>query len=69
MYGERFDIPEPDESIFISWFGSGEVFRSQYVWRRGHGHLLLPPGHETYPIYYNQRSASITKRRALLQSR
>lgn len=28
MYGERFDIPAPDELIFISWFEGGEVFRS-----------------------------------------
>ncbi|MBP1969350.1 trehalose utilization protein [Virgibacillus natechei] len=28
MYGEHFDIPTPDELIFISWFEGGEVFRS-----------------------------------------
>ena len=28
MYGEFFDIPEPDELIFVSWFAGGEVFRS-----------------------------------------
>ena len=26
MYGERFDIPEPDESIFISWFEGARSF-------------------------------------------
>ncbi len=26
MYGERFDIPQPDELVFISWFEGGEVF-------------------------------------------
>ena len=28
MYGERFDIPAPDELVFLSWFQGGEVFRS-----------------------------------------
>ncbi len=54
MYGERFDIPTPDELVFISWFEGGEVFRSGCCWRRGHGRVFyFRPGHETYPIYYN----------------
>ena len=54
MYGERFDIPEPDELIFISWFQGGEVFRSGCAWQRGHGRVFyFRPGHETYPIFYN----------------
>ena len=35
MYGERFDIPNPDKVIFISWFAGGEVFRSGCTWQRG----------------------------------
>lgn len=55
MYGERFDIPEPDKLIFISWFEGGEVFRSGCVWERGNGRIFyFRPGHETYPIYYNK---------------
>lgn len=55
MYGERFDIPEPDELIFISWFEGGEVFRSGCCWTRGHGRIFyFRPGHETYPIYHNK---------------
>lgn len=54
MYGERFDIPTPDELVFISWFEGGEVFRSGCCWRRGHGRVFyFRPGHETLPIYYN----------------
>ena len=54
MYGERFDIPEPDQLIFISWFQGGEVFRSGCCWNRGHGRVFyFRPGHESYPIYYN----------------
>lgn len=52
MYGEFFDIPEPDELIFISWFEGGEVFRSGCTFRRGKGKIFyFRPGHETFPIY------------------
>jgi trehalose utilization protein len=54
MYGEHFDIPAPDELIFVSWFEGGEVFRSGCTWRRGQGKIFyFRPGHETYPTYYN----------------
>ncbi len=56
MYGERFDIPTPDKLIFISWFEGGEVFRSGCCWERGHGRIFyFSPGHETYPIFYNEQ--------------
>ncbi len=55
MYGERFDIPTPDQVIFLSWFEGGEVFRSGCTWQRGHGRIFyFRPGHETYPIFYNE---------------
>lgn len=55
MYGERFDIPEPDKLIFISWYAGGDVFRSGCVWERGHGRIFyFSPGHETLPIYHNK---------------
>ena len=54
MYGELFDIPAPDELVFVSWFQGGEVFRSGCVWTRGKGKVFyFRPGHETYPIYYD----------------
>ena len=54
MYGEHFNIPDPDELVFISWFEGGEVFRSGCVWKRGAGKVFyFRPGHETFPIYYN----------------
>lgn len=56
MYGERFDIPDPDKVIFISWFEGGEVFRSGCCWERGHGRIFyFRPGHETYPIYHHEQ--------------
>ncbi|MCD6415759.1 MAG: ThuA domain-containing protein [Planctomycetes bacterium] len=52
MYGEFFDIPQPDELVFISWFEGGEVFRSGVCYHRGAGKVFyFRPGHETFPIY------------------
>jgi trehalose utilization protein len=56
MYGEYFDIPRPDELVFISWFEGGEVFRSGCTFRRGKGKIFyFGPGHETFPIYHDAR--------------
>ncbi|GIN73247.1 trehalose utilization protein ThuA [Bacillus sp. J14TS2] len=55
MYGEHFDIPAPDELVFVSWFEGGEVFRSGCAYKRGNGKIFyFRPGHETYPTYYNK---------------
>ncbi|HPA06699.1 MAG TPA: ThuA domain-containing protein [Candidatus Hydrogenedentes bacterium] len=55
MYGEHFDIPQPDQLVFISWFEGGEVFRSGCCWHRGLGKVFyFRPGHETLPIYHNE---------------
>ncbi len=54
MYGEQFAVPEPLETVFISWFQGGEVFRSGLTWRRGAGNIFyFRPGHETYPTYHD----------------
>jgi len=55
MYGEPFDVPQPDELVFVSWFGGGEVFRSGLCYRRGRGRIFyFRPGHEENPSYHNQ---------------
>ncbi len=54
MYGEPFGVPVPHEQIFISWFEGGEVFRSGLTYLRGNGRIFyFSPGHETYPVYYD----------------
>lgn len=54
MYGEFFDIPKPDDEIFLGWFDSGHVFRSGVTFTRGMGKIFyFQPGHEEYPIYHN----------------
>ena len=53
MYGEWFDIPTPDDLVFISWFAGGEVFRSGCCWNRGMGKVFyFRPGHESNPTYH-----------------
>jgi trehalose utilization protein len=54
MYGEPFGVAEPLETVFISWFQGGEVFRSGVTYRRGAGSIFyFRPGHETYPTYHD----------------
>ncbi len=54
MYGEFFDIPEPEGTFLISSFGGGEVFRSGCTWTRGAGKVVyFRPGHETFPTYHD----------------
>ncbi|MDR0397116.1 MAG: ThuA domain-containing protein [Oscillospiraceae bacterium] len=53
-YGERFDIPAPESLVFISWYPSGEVFRSGCCWSRGGRVFYFQPGHETFPTYYDE---------------
>jgi trehalose utilization protein len=53
MYGEFFDVPTPDELVFLSSFSGGEAFRSGCCFRRGKGRVFyFSPGHETYPVYH-----------------
>lgn len=54
MYGEFFDIPVPDELVFISSFTGGEVFRSGCTFRRGRGKVFyFSPGDQDYPVYHH----------------
>src|SRR4051794_8751402 len=54
MYGEHFDIPEPDELVFISSFAGGEVFRGGCCFTRGAGRIFyFSPGDQEYPVYHH----------------
>lgn len=62
MYGEHFDIPAPDELVFVSWFKGGEVFRSGCGYYRGRGRVFyFRPGHETFPTYHNQEVQTVIR--------
>jgi trehalose utilization protein len=55
MYGETFDIPPPDELVFISSFAGGEVFRSGCGYTRGAGRIFyFSPGDQEYPVYHQR---------------
>lgn len=55
MYGEYFDVPAPDELIFLSTFTGGEVFRSGMTYRRGFGKIFFfSPGDQDYPVYHQK---------------
>jgi trehalose utilization protein len=55
MYGEFFDIPAPDELIFISTFSGGEAFRSGCTFHRGYGKIFyFRPGDQDYPTYHHK---------------
>ena len=52
MYGEFFDVPPPDELVFISSFEGGEVFRSGCCYYRGLGRVVyFSPGDQEFPVY------------------
>jgi len=54
MYGEYFDIPQPETLVFVSWFTGGEVFRSGCCYTRGRGRIFyFRPGHESLPTYHH----------------
>lgn len=54
MYGEFFDVPPPDELVFVSSFAGGEVFRSGMTYRRGRGRVFyFSPGDQEYPVYHD----------------
>jgi trehalose utilization protein len=60
MYGEFFDIPAPDELVFISSYSGGEVFRSGCCFFRGKGRVFyFSPGHETYPVFADSNIARV----------
>ena len=66
VYGERFDIPNPDSLVFVSSFEGGEVFRTGCCYHRGLGKIFyFRPGHETYPIFYQTEVQQIIKNSVL----
>lgn len=65
MYGEPFSVPEPLETVFLSWFQGGEAFRSGLTWRRGAGNIFyFRPGHETYPTYHDKTVQQVLRNAA-----
>jgi len=62
MYGEYFQVPAPDELIFISWFEGGEVCRSGCCYNRERGRIFyFRPGHELFPVYHMREVQRVLK--------
>ena len=62
MYGEPFDIPEPDDVIFQASFEQGQHFRAGCTFTCGKGRVFyFQPGHETYPIYRDPNVLAIIR--------
>ncbi len=61
-YAEPFGIPEPDEVVFMGWYEGGELFRSGCTFHRENGRIFyFQPGHETFPIFYNENVQTIIR--------
>ena len=66
MYDDPFGIPEPDDLILDESWQGGEYFRSGSLWNLGLGKVFyFRPGHETYPVYANERVMKIIENAAL----
>ncbi|MDD6681893.1 MAG: ThuA domain-containing protein [Clostridiales bacterium] len=64
-YCEHFNIPTPDELVFISWFSGGAVLRSGCCYHYGAGKIFyFQPGHETFPTYYDPNIRQVLKNAA-----
>lgn len=64
-YCEHFNIPVPDELVFISWFSGGAVLRSGCCYHYGSGRIFyFQPGHEAYPTYYDSNIRRVLKNAA-----
>lgn len=62
MYGEPFSVPEPMETVFISWYDGGNIFRSGITYQRGGGRIFyFSPGHEVYPIYHDKNVQTVLR--------
>src|SRR3546814_4774709 len=65
MYGEFFDVPQPDDLVFVSSFAGGEVFRSGLTYRRGRGRVFyFSPGDQEYPVYHHPQIRRVLANRS-----
>lgn len=54
MFGEPFDVPDPETVVFHSTFSNGGEFRSGVTFEFGAGRgFYFRPGHETYRVYHH----------------
>jgi trehalose utilization protein len=69
LCSEYFDIPEPEEILYLGWFAGGEPFRSGCTFRRGSGKIFyFQPGHEIYPTFLDKNVQKIIYNAAIWAS-
>lgn len=62
VYAEPFDIPEPDQVVFMGWYEGGELFRSGCCYNRGYGKIFyFQPGHESVPTFHDKNIQTVIK--------
>lgn len=60
MYDEPFHVPPPDEVLFEECWAEGQWFRSGMLWKLGKGRIFyFRPGHETFPVYKEEKVMQI----------
>lgn len=59
---EFYDVPQPDELIYVTGYETGKVFRSGCAYYRGRGKVFyFQPGHETNPTYRDKNVQTVIK--------
>lgn len=62
IYCEYFNVPKPDDLIFINWYDGGQIFRSGMTFTRGLGKMFyFQPGHEAFKSYYDPNVILVIK--------
>ena len=59
---EFYDIPQPDELIYVTGYETGRLFRSGCAYYRGRGKVFyFQPGHETNPTYRDKNVQTVIR--------
>lgn len=59
---EFYDVPQPDELIYVTGYETGKTFRSGCAYYRGRGKVFyFQPGHESNPTYRDKNIQTVIK--------
>ncbi|MBO5256495.1 MAG: ThuA domain-containing protein, partial [Clostridia bacterium] len=59
---EFYDVPQPDELIYVTGYETGRLFRSGCAYFRGRGKVFyFQPGHETNPTYRDKNVQTVIR--------
>jgi RNA polymerase sigma factor (sigma-70 family) len=64
-YEGSFDVPKPDVVVFDGSYGAGDRVWHGMTWARGKGRIFyFQPGHEAYPIYFQDEVRRVLRNAA-----